>query len=356
MRKHIKNYFIPNLNNEYSPLSVSLRSLIILVILALLVFLMAFFGSNTIPKYNLLADVQEAYLVLLTNEDRAVNKIDSLVQNPILEKAAKLKIEDMINNQYFAHTSPDGKNSWYWFDKVNYKYQYAGENLAIDFYDTKKVSKAWMDSPTHRKNILNSKYTEIGVAVGSGKYEGRTVSFVVQMFGTPRVMVPENSRDSIFAHNDFKEINKVNITNNKSEVLGNEIFIGTEKNNLVIIEPAPELLVTDNKNLFTETTFEDEQTVPINIEKATNEDLPVKNIEEINNPTKLVMLLMRPVLIGKIAIISLISILGFALVFRLFIEYKKHHYTHVIYILLTMFTLFMIYLAFTYYFSRVIIV
>jgi hypothetical protein len=105
--------------------------------------------------------------------------------NPILNKVAELKVKDMAEKSYFAHINPEGKEPWYWFNLVGYKYSYAGENLAVDFSDSQDVTKAWMNSPTHKANIMKNTYTEIGTAVATGTFQGHTTVFVAQVFGKP---------------------------------------------------------------------------------------------------------------------------------------------------------------------------
>lgn len=131
------------------------------------------------------ASVIVSTLVGLTNADRSSENLGTLSVNPLLTAAAQAKADDMAAKGYFAHTSPDGKTSWYWFKQEDYSFSYAGENLAVDFNDSDAVEQAWMNSPTHRANILNAHFTEIGIATAVGTYEGRTTTFVVQMFGTP---------------------------------------------------------------------------------------------------------------------------------------------------------------------------
>jgi hypothetical protein len=58
-----------------------------------------------------------------------------------------------------------------------------------DFDDSEDVEKAWMNSPTHKANILNNRYTEIGISTAIGTYKGEKTTFVVQMFGTPKKSV-----------------------------------------------------------------------------------------------------------------------------------------------------------------------
>lgn len=132
-----------------------------------------------------IAAVISAVLVDLANDDRALANVPELVVNPKLIEAAQLKANDMAEKGYFAHQTPDGYDSWHWFEMVGYDYSHAGENLAVDFSESSDVESAWMKSPTHRDNILNNKYTEIGIATAKGMYKGRETTFAVQMFGRP---------------------------------------------------------------------------------------------------------------------------------------------------------------------------
>lgn len=148
------------------------------------VFALAYVGSQLLNSPSLAA-VISAVLVDLTNSDRAAHTVGGLTVNPLLTAAAQAKANDMATRGYFAHVSPDGKNSWYWFREAGYSFIYAGENLAVDFHDSGDVVRAWMNSPTHRRNMLDGNFTEIGIATAQGTYQGRPTTFVVQMFGTP---------------------------------------------------------------------------------------------------------------------------------------------------------------------------
>jgi hypothetical protein len=132
------------------------------------------------------ASVIAAVLVNLANEDRAELALPELTTDPLLTAAAQAKADDMAEKGYFSHTTPEGYDSWHWFKEVGYDYQYAGENLAMNFSDSAEVQRAWMASPTHRDNIVNPRYTEIGIAVAMGTYQGRPTVFAVQMFGMPK--------------------------------------------------------------------------------------------------------------------------------------------------------------------------
>ncbi|MEI6494922.1 MAG: CAP domain-containing protein, partial [bacterium] len=132
-----------------------------------------------------LASVVSGSLVDLANADRAAERMTPLKQNRLLSRAAQLKAEDMARRGYFSHKSPEGLDPWVWFKKVGYNFLYAGENLAVNFYDSSDVQRAWMNSPTHRENILKNEYTEIGIGIAKGFYNGRETVFVVQFFGKP---------------------------------------------------------------------------------------------------------------------------------------------------------------------------
>jgi hypothetical protein len=141
-------------------------------------FICSFSGN---PFY---ADITKTALVDLANAERAKQNLPALTQNPTLDQAAYLKAQDMAQKGYFNHISPSGTNPWHWFSQAGYNYKYAGENLAIGFLDSGEVSNAWMNSPTHKANIVNSKYKEIGIAVLKTSFQGNPATIVVQLFGT----------------------------------------------------------------------------------------------------------------------------------------------------------------------------
>jgi len=183
----LKKHFIPHEGNEHRP--HILRDYGIHNVLALVVFLEIFtFLLPVVSRLNItggIAAVLPAVLSILTNEEREAKNLPTLVINPTLNQAAEMKARDMAEKGYFAHTSPEGKNPWYWLEQAGYKYQYAGENLAVNFNDSKDVTEAWMQSPTHRANIVKNKYTEVGTGVATGIYEGKKAVFAVQLYANP---------------------------------------------------------------------------------------------------------------------------------------------------------------------------
>jgi hypothetical protein len=132
------------------------------------------------------SQITSSRMVELTNESRSEAGLEKLSVNEKLEKAAEAKANDMLINQYFEHTSPQGVTPWYWFEQAGYEYVYAAENLAIDFVTAEGAHKALMESTGHRENILGQNYKEIGIAVVSGEFEGKDTILIVEEFGSQR--------------------------------------------------------------------------------------------------------------------------------------------------------------------------
>ncbi|HUZ92899.1 MAG TPA: CAP domain-containing protein [Candidatus Paceibacterota bacterium] len=135
-------------------------------------------GSDTLTREG---------TVLWTNKERVQNgNLPPLAENDTLNTIAELRLQDMFKNQYFAHVSPASSSAVTVASQVGYDYLALGENLALgNFPGDEGVVEAWMGSPGHRANILNTHYTQIGVAVGRGAFQGESVWIAVQVFGRP---------------------------------------------------------------------------------------------------------------------------------------------------------------------------
>jgi uncharacterized protein YkwD len=199
----------------------------------------------------------------LVNKSRESAGLSDLSFNDHLMSAAQDKLNDMIKNDYFAHTSPAGINPWHWFEKDGYNYQYAGENLAINFTTAEDEHKAWMNSPAHKKNILSPNFDEIGIAVGAGEMDGQMSIIAVQEFGAKfgadavdkkqNFSVNENSnpiQDKLAPQVlSVKDTNSGNSGSGGSsgaptgESFWSKMFSGFEKNQTSIYELATELFL-----------------------------------------------------------------------------------------------------------------
>ena len=188
-----KKVFFPCRANKYKPRFLNSKFLLyyalflLILKLAIVPFLFYF------PHTAFFAELTKVNLFELANASRDELGFHPLRENAALNQAAHLKATDMFEKDYFAHHSPEGITPWYWLERSDYGYAAAGENLAIGFLESEQVHRAWMNSPSHQKNILNPNYQEMGIAVLKGYFQGRETTLVVQFFGTPRTepYIPE---------------------------------------------------------------------------------------------------------------------------------------------------------------------
>ena len=186
-----RRFFFPCQENGFYPYSLRKNALIFYALTIVLIRVLALGSGWLLPKTDFFADVSSQLIIYLTNQERQKLGLSQLKENPMLDAAALKKAQDMIANNYFSHNSPDGLTPWYFFKSGGYYYRYAGENLAIDFFESSDVVNAWMNSVSHKANILNNNYEEIGVAVLQGKINNTQTFVVVQFFGAPKNL-PQN--------------------------------------------------------------------------------------------------------------------------------------------------------------------
>ncbi len=252
-----------------------------------------------------LASVVSSRLVSLTNEDRSETGLGTLTVNPVLVAAAQAKADDMASKGYFAHVSPDGRNSWTWFKDSGYAFSYAGENLAVDFTDSGDVNEAWLNSPTHRANIMNGHFTQIGIATAQGEYQGRKTTFVVQMFGTPAV-----AKQSVVTSSSLPENPKVVAvaeTKPVSEVLGTSA--GPSK---ATIQKPSTIAKSDSAPSATEVA----SSAPAQLEVPADSSVVASIASSPRNFLRDVYIIFAVLLLS-------------ALIFRTRMEFKLHHMRHV---------------------------
>jgi uncharacterized protein YkwD len=122
-------------------------------------------------------------VVTLTNAQRTANGCPALRVNAILTRVAQAHSADMAANNYFSHTSQDGRSPFQRMTDAGYQFRSAAENIAAGQRTPQDVVTGWMNSAGHRANILNCSLTEIGVGYATGGSYGR---YWTQDFGTPR--------------------------------------------------------------------------------------------------------------------------------------------------------------------------
>ncbi len=339
MKNWLKKFFVPNAENDFKPHVLQRAALVGMMGLVLISFSIANLQSILwVSSEWLVSTILPAVVTDATNSARVEEGKSPLVRNPVLDEAARLKAEDMAKNGYFAHWSPAGVSPWHWFTEAGYSYIHAGENLAVHFTDSTVVVDAWLKSPTHRENIMNTKYTEIGIGTAKGEYEGFDTVFVVQMFGTPAVAVAAPATVSEVV----------------PEITETELVL-TEPEQVIVEEtepviPAQVAGVTEDSEINASVTSDG--TVVYESFAAT----AVENVEEIisaptdnitSRPSTFWRILTSPRLLLQI----IYSILGLfiigALLASIIIEWRRHHPIQIAYatvMLLMMIVLFQVHL------------
>jgi len=213
----INHLFHPQRSNNHRPRVLHSKAIGFLSLIAF-----GFFGllNSSLSQSNSLgyilgyaSSITPAQVVELTNTQRAKVGLPPLTINSKLSSAALSKGQDMFNDQYWAHIAPDGKEPWGFIGEAGYTYRVAGENLARDFSNSSDMMNAWMRSPTHKANIVNSRYQEIGIAVIDGVLGGHETTLVVQMFGAPQQVASAVTPQAI----------KTEIKTNNEELIANQI-------------------------------------------------------------------------------------------------------------------------------------
>lgn len=124
-----------------------------------------------IPEADTSVTAYEQKVINLVNEIRVQNGLKALAYDWELSRVARYKSQDMKDNRYFAHTSPVYGTPGQMVKSFGISYKSVGENIARGYRTPQAVVDGWMNSSGHRANILNAKYTSIGVGyVADGHY------------------------------------------------------------------------------------------------------------------------------------------------------------------------------------------
>lgn len=123
-------------------------------------------------------------IMAATNAQRSSQNLHPLVTNEKLNASACAKLDNMVQDGYWAHDNPNGTTPWSFIEAAGYKYQSAGENLAYGQMSTPEVMEAWMNSPKHKENIVDTKWMEQGVCVKYVSFaNNKDVFLMVHHFG-----------------------------------------------------------------------------------------------------------------------------------------------------------------------------
>ncbi len=290
----MKDFFIPNKNNNFKPHILKTRRIFFYSLSAVLIkilvvgFVFVFPVTAWLTPDFLQAESKE--IVTLTNTLRQSLALQPLRENEVLEAAALAKAEDMVINQYFAHVSPEKKGLRYWLTSKGYNYQVAGENLAIGYSAPAEVIEAWKNSPTHYANLVDPDYNEIGVAMIAGQYQEFDTKLVAQMFGfqktspmqevkpveppktlvsttTEPLVLSEKSVSVVVPPKDIKPLAKPQITTAIDNLLTKESSIDI---NILAPEAEQAVLFVNDKKQSTSKVVDGQVSVQLILEPGTN--------------------------------------------------------------------------------------
>lgn len=181
----LTHWFIPRSSNNHRAKALHLDAMAVYAFAFVIFNLFTRVVSINHPDIlGYATNIQVEQLLAETNAKRQAAGLSPLTLNPQLSQAAAGKASDMFGKNYWAHVSPDGKTPWDFIVGAGYKYSVAGENLAKNFQDSSGVVAAWMNSPSHKENLMKPNYKEVGFAVVNGVLQGEETTLVVQMFGS----------------------------------------------------------------------------------------------------------------------------------------------------------------------------
>lgn len=336
MKKTLKKYFIPHPENDHKPHILRERAVIIIAFFAVFLLIASIVGNYAVKNIPSLASIQSAFLVDLTNEERLEQGLGKLAINTQLVDAAKLKANDMASKSYFAHVSPEGITPWYWIRQAGYSYVYAGENLAVNFNESKDVQRAWMNSPTHKANIISNKYTEIGISTAEGVYKGKKTTFVVQMFGSPKKSTLQSVGEG-FAPK-VAEASEIETALPNSSVASQELVAVTVDETTDSVDPV-DVLSAETNDQETFMSFSNPEATPEELNQ-----IEISNVDEkVVYTNWFERLIVSPSSVISSIYVVLAALVVFSLILKIFIEIRLQHPKNIAYgiILLAIIIIFM---------------
>lgn len=147
-----------------------------------IIFTALLLSAVALPVYA--KELTSTDIINSVNYERSILNINTLKVNDVLTAVAQDKAQAIVNAQVLTHNLP-GRPFYTFADDRKYEYKVLGENLAIDYQDAISMTKAWMNSPLHRLNIVDERYTETGVAVLPVSLGEQETILTVQIFAKP---------------------------------------------------------------------------------------------------------------------------------------------------------------------------
>lgn len=155
-------------------------------------------AQNSASVLAYATEISNNELLNATNERRQQHGKQNLKLNKALSDAAQAKAQDMAERNYWSHIAPDGTPPWEFIDKTGYTYAKAGENLAYGFATSSETVTGWMNSQSHRENMLDDAYIDVGFGlVNSANYNNAgKATIVVAMYAQPSSLMNQTTANS----------------------------------------------------------------------------------------------------------------------------------------------------------------
>jgi len=241
--KILHKFFIPSHHNNFRAKGLHLDMLMFFLMIAISINTVGYLWPGKLLGYA--TDITIEKLLEKTNQERTNQGLPPLHYNDKLAAAACNKGQDMFTYNYWAHYRPgDGTAPWHFIKQSGYQYEYAGENLAQGFLFSDAVVQGWMNSPTHRANIMRPEYDDVGFCVTNGVLQNEETTLVVQLFGKPVLSqvqaqaipiaeaaeipenpaVPEKDLEKVLEQKPIKAVAKEALPIQKAGVLSLESF------------------------------------------------------------------------------------------------------------------------------------
>jgi hypothetical protein len=245
MKKTFKKYFISHKANNYHAHLLHTKraifySFVFVLTKGILFAFVLFLPVGVFVLPDVLAEEQRQ-IRALTNQLRQDKKLAILSEANKLDLSAQNKAEDMATNNYFAH-SIDNKSLSTWLQGVGYKYEVAGENLAVGFNSAEDILAAWQKSPTHYANLIDPDFKDLGIGLAGGIYKDQPTVFIAQHFAAPVAVAKEVSVRKIVGNKSLvveaktKPLSEVAVIEN-GPVPSSSVLAGKIKNENQTQEP-----------------------------------------------------------------------------------------------------------------------
>lgn len=182
-KKYLKHYY------PFIPLFASIGFLLIVLLSPLY--------QNRQSVLAVSSSISTSTLLDATNKVREAEGSRTLTLNDELNYAAQKKAQDMTTRNYWSHKTPEGNDPWAFINETSYRFNKAGENLAYGFENSDGVVTGWMNSPSHRSNMLDKSFSEVGFGVADSTNFNNSgpSTVVVALYGQPQELNTAVSND-----------------------------------------------------------------------------------------------------------------------------------------------------------------